>query len=315
MRWLNALLRPPVRVILITDLIAAPAVIFALNRLDSQHPLALAAYLLSAYALTVTVISFRRIIRRLRILLAGDELAVIRSIKAEIRKHKYTRLYLESREFRAEAGLYAGLAVNLLYAAFKGVTGALAGSPWLGSMGIYYLFLGTIRFALMRGVRRAPGGSTAAVKLHEYRVYRRCGIRMLGLNLAVAGMAVQMIRQNKANDYTRVTVIITAAYTFYSFILSLYNAVSFRKRDNAILSAAKNLALTGACISMLSLQTSMLHVFGSGEDPRFRRTMNSVTSATVIAAVLCIAIAMIVTGTKKSAYYLRKSEEENHERG
>jgi len=307
----HRLLKPPLRVIVLADLIAAPAVIIALKCLPPQHPFSLAAYLLSAYALTVTAISFKKLIRRIRTLITGDELAAVRAVKAGMRRFRFTRRYLESRDFRAETGLYAGLAVNLFYAGFKGITGAVYGSPWLWSMGIYYLFLGAIRFTLMRGVRKSHDDSgTAVAKLHEYRIYRRCGIQMLGLNLAVAGMAVQMIWQNKANDYAQVTVIISAAYTFYSFILSIYNAVSFRRHDHAILSAAKNLAVTGACMSMLSLQTSMLQAFGSGEDPRFRRTMNTVTSGAVLAAVLMIAVCMIVTGTRNITKYRKIAEEE-----
>lgn len=286
----------PIWVILLTDVIAVPYVIFALTSLPAENPASFGAYFLSSYALIVTCVNFRRVYRRARELVTGDELALVRGIKALMRKNRYTRLYLESRDFRAEVGLYTGLVVNMLYAVFKCVSGSLYRSAWLWSIGIYYFFLGLIRFMLMRGVRRGHSGSG---KLHEFRTYRLCGAMMMALDLAVGGMAVQMIWQNKANEFSQATVIISAAYTFYYFILSVYNAVSFRKRDNAVLSAAKYLALTGAFMSMFSLQTSMIHVFGGDEDEKYRMTMNSVTGGIVIAIVLGIATYMIIHGTNR----------------
>ena len=296
---LNKLLRPSVRVVIITDIIAIPLTVFALKALAPANPVSLAAYILSSYALLITVINSGTVIKRIKTLITGDELAAVRRIKTFMRRYKYTKMYLESREFRAEVGLYMSLAINMLYAVFKGVTGAIYRSPWLWSMGIYYLFLGGIRFFLMHGVRKKPDTeSSRELKLHEYKTYRLCGCMMMILNIAVGGMAIQMIWQNKANEYSRVTVIISAAYTFYCFILSVYNVVTFRK-SSAILSAAKDLALTGAVMSMYSLQTSMLHTFSSGNDEHFRRIMNSVTGGFVIAIVLGIATYMIINGTNK----------------
>ncbi|MBR1393275.1 MAG: hypothetical protein IJ561_05510 [Ruminococcus sp.] len=300
MNRLKALLHPPVRLIILIDILSIPLVIIALKKLESTNPVSLAAYFISAYALTVTVINFGRLKDRLKELATGDELALVRGIKALMRRNKYTRRYLESRDFRAETALYAGLAVNMFYAVFKGVTGAMYSSPWLWSMGIYYLFLGGIRFFLMRGVRAEKRiEEDKQSRLHELKTYRLCGAMMMVLDLAVGGMAVQMIWQNKANEYSQAAVIISAAFTFYCFILAIYNAVSFRKRDSAVLSAAKNLSLTGALMSMFSLQTSMLHTFGNNDSDSYRRIMNSVTGGIVIAAVIAIATYMIIRGTYK----------------
>ena len=294
------LLHPPIKAIILTDIIAMPLVIFALKALPSEHPVSFAAYFISAYALTVTVINFKRVVRRGKELVKGDELALVRGIKGLMRKNRYTRRYLESRDFRAEVGLYAGLAVNLFYAVFKCATGAKYSSPWLWSIGIYYLFLGSIRFYLMRGVRRQRHiEDSSAGRIHEYKTFRLCGALMMILDLAIGGMAVQMIWQNKSNEFSRVTVIISAAYTFYYFILSVYNAVSFRKRDNAILSAAKYLALSGAFMSMFSLQTSMMTVFGGNGSDSYRRTMNTVTGGIVMAVIIGIATYMIIHGTHR----------------
>ena len=298
-------LKPSILIILFTDLAAVPLLIVALNYFSETHPVSLAAYLLSAYALTVTIVNFGRIHLRSKELLTGDELAFVRWIKKTMRRHKYTRLYLESKDFRAEIALYAGLAVNIVFACLNGAAGITSRSPWAVSIGVYYLFLGLIRFVMMLGVHKRNRYELEyrQRKLYEYTKYRLCGIMLIILNLAMSGMAVQMIWQNKANEYSQTMVIASAAYTFYCFIAAIVNVVSFRRRDNAILSAAKLLSMTAALMSMYSLQTSMLHTFSNGDDENYRRTMNIITGGVVTAGVLLISVFMVVKGTKKIREY------------
>lgn len=300
---LDKILRPPLKLIVITDIIAIPLVIYALAFLKDDSAISYAAYFLSAYALVVTVVSFKRLTRRIRELLTGDELHIVRSIKALMRRNRITRRYLESRDFRAEVSLYISLAINLFYAAFKGLSGVHYSSAWLVSIGFYYLALSAIRFMLMRSERVRKGqGSDARTKLHEYRAYRLCGCMMMVLDLTVAGMSVQMIWQDRAYEYSQTVVIISAAYTFYSFISAITNVVSFRRRDNAILSAAKDLNMSGAVMSMFILQAAMIHTFDDSGSS-FPRVANSITGGCVLVIILAIATFMIINGTKKIKQY------------
>ena len=99
----------------------------------------------------------------------------------------------------------------------------------------------------------------------------------------------------------------TAAFTFYCFISSVANVVSFRRRDNAILSAAKDLNMIGALMSMYSLQTSMLYTFSKSGEDSFRRIMNTVTGIAVLTSALGIATYMIIKGTKMVHKYKNNS--------
>ena len=290
---------PPAKALLVIDLLTVILLLFALGFPQFAGYSAYVIYLFSVYALTVTIIGIKRLVQYIKILVKNDRIPVVVQLNKLLHKSKFFGRYIDDKDFRAEVSLYAGLAINLLYGIFKGATGALYESPWLWSMGIYYLAIGGIRFMLMRGIgKHLQTGDTAAVKLHEYRIYRRCGVMMLFMNITVAGLAIQMIWQNKANEYSRTVVIISAAYTFYSFILALVNMISFRKRNNAILSAAKDLTFCGAVMSMLSLQTSMLYAFDEGRSD-FRQMFNGITGGFVIAIVLGISTYMIINGTKK----------------
>ena len=291
--------------IVVTDVIAIPVTIVALAFLSPMNPISLFAYLLSSYALTISVIGFKRVIRRIRELITGDEVKMIVKFRKLMHKNKLTALYLDSKNFRAEVSLYCGLAFNLLFATFKVTSGIHDGSAWLISIGFYYFAFAAARFMLTQDYRRQKGDDKKSVKLYEYRTYRRCGIMMMFLNLTIGGMSVQMIWKNEVVSYSKAAVIISAAYTFYCFIIGIKNVIAFRKSDNAILLATKDLTMSGAVMSMFSLQNSMLHTFGGADDEKFRLIMNTVTGGSVLVIVLGIASYMIISGTKK----LKRCEE------
>ena len=290
---LRKLLHLPYKWILLLDFVSVPAVIAALSFLDGTDPAAVAAYILSAYALVVAAVNIKGIVRRIKELATGDEVRLVRFIKGLLRRNRYTKLYLESAEYRAEIGLYAGLAFDLLYAAIKGSSGLYYHSVWLMSVGVYYLVFALIRFFLMRNVRRRRSGTD---KLHEWKTFRTCGVLLFAMNTTMAGMAVQMVRENRANQYSKTLVILSAAYTFYIFTLAFVNMIKFRRADNTILSAAKILAFVGAVMSMYSLQTSMLATFNDENDENFRRTANALTGAAVTVITLSAAVYMIIKG-------------------
>ena len=159
----------------------------------------------------------------------------------------------------------------------------------------------------MRNVRITSADDTSRKgKYHEYKTYRLCGAMIMALDLVMAGMTIQMIWKDNKVDYQQTAVIISATYTFYSFISAIANVISFRKRNNAILSAAKNVNMTAAVMSMYSLQNSMLYAFEKSDQQTFRRLMNSITGGFVLVIVLGIATYMLINGTSKMEKYSNK---------
>ena len=53
--------------------------------------------------------------------------------------------YIRDAQFRSLAGIYIGLAVDILYAAFRAIVGLRYDSRWFLSMAVYYAVLGMLR--------------------------------------------------------------------------------------------------------------------------------------------------------------------------
>ena len=190
---------------------------------------------------------------------------------------------------RAEALLYAGLAVNLLYAAFQAVVGAVARSAWAGALAFYYMTLSAIRFSLLLGHRQAD-------RAQKWRRYRASALVMLILDIALLGIYCVTQYMGHIITYPGYMIYAMAAYTFYTAIAAVRNVVIYRRYNDPVLSAAKALSLAVAGISVYSLQAAMIPAFGDSE--RFRLVMGSCVGAGVFLLISTLAVYMIVRATR-----------------
>lgn len=276
-----------------TMLIAIPSyslVIYALTAERVKPAVASIAYALSAYALIITVTR------------VAD---MIYWIRTGIETHPFVRKmltvpllyrYMKEEVFRAEAALYAGFFINLLYAGIKLLSGAYYKSVWFLTLAVYYILLAVMRFSLLHHMRKRE--KTGNSKAAPWRRYRLCGVILLFMNWALIGIIVLVIHQNSGFEYPGMLIYVMALYTFYATIMAVRNMIKFRKYGSPVLSAAKVINLTAALVSVLSLETAMLTQFGSADDAASRQIMMAATGFGVSAIVLGMAVYMIVHATK-----------------
>lgn len=277
-----------------TLLISVPSyglVIYALAGENVGPIIAYMSYLLSAYAFIITITGITGIVRLVR---QGIDTHPL------VRKALGIPLvdrYLREDMFRAETGLYQGFFINLLYAGIKMFSGILYKSVWFITLAVYYILLAVMRASLLHYVRR-----TGKNKVSEWKIYRLCGIILLFMNIALAGIVILVIYQNSGFEYPGMLIYVMAMYAFYATITAVRNVVKFRKYKSPVMSASKVINLTAALVSMLSLETAMLTQFGAADDPAFRQIMTASMGAAISLIVLVTAVFMIVHSTKNLKY-------------
>ena len=276
-----------------TLLISVPAfglVIYALAGENVNPAITYASYLLSAYALIITITGL---------------MGVVHLVRRGIGKHPFVKKvmgvpvvgrYLKEDTFRAETSLYQGFFINLLYAGIKMFSGIYYRSVWFATLAVYYILLAVMRFLLLGHVRK--GETASKDRGAEWRRYRLCGIILLFMNFALTGIVILVVYQNSGFEYPGMLIYVMAMYSFYAVTMALRNVIKFKKYGSPVLSAAKIISLTAAMVSMLSLETAMLTQFGAGDDADFRRIMTASTGAGVSILVVGMAVYMIVHATK-----------------
>jgi hypothetical protein len=129
--------------------------------------------------------------------------------------------------------------------------------------------------------------------------YCFCGWTMLFLNLALTVMIFFMVYWNKTFNHHQITTIALAAYTFTSFTMAIINYIKYRKIKSPVYSAAKSISLTSACVSIITLEATMLTSFGSDMDVVVRKILLGCTGGVVSAFVVFLAINIIYNGMKQ----------------
>ena len=278
---------PPIPTVVIS--VPAFILVFVMLGTGSSSVLAYISYLLSAYAMVITVTGFKGVARAIR-----DGIENLPPV-IKLRSTPLGKRLLGDVIFRSEITLHGGLCMNLLYTALNLFSGIRYRSTWFIALAFYYMLLSVMRAVLVRYVHSRPIGEDISSELRHYRV---CGIILLFMNQALVGIVVAMVTQNRGFSYSGLLIYMMALYTFYITIAAVVNLVKFRKHGSPILSAAKVISLTAALVSMLSLETAMFAQFGQDEE-EFRRIMIGAFGGAVCAVVLAMAIYMIVRSTKQ----------------
>lgn len=281
MKLVKLLLYPHISILIILLPVSAAFLVYSMVFVGTESILAIISYVIAAYTLTVWCFRIP---------------AIIKFIKSFKNENKYARRWLDDRRLRVKSILYASLIWNMAYAIFQLWLGIYHSSFWFCSLAIYYFSLAIMRMFLARYTRKNIPGENIRAELVRYRA---CGWIFLVINLALSLMIFFMVYWNRTFVHHEITTIALAAYTFTSFTTATINIVKYRKFNSPVYSASKAISFASACVSMLTLESTMLTTFGQTEDPVFRRLMLGLTGGAISVVVILMAIYMIVQSTKK----------------
>ena len=275
----KALLFPHIAIMILLLPTATVMLVGSMVFVGTESVVAIISYIIAAYTLTVWCLRTPRLIRY---------------FKTFSNENKYAKRWKEDARLRVKLSLYASLAWNTLYGIFQLWLGFYHHTFWFLSLGAYYIFLAVMRFFLAHHTARY---SPRERMRSELKRYRTCGIVLLFMNLALALIVFFMVYWNRTFDHHMITAIAMAAYTFTALATAIVNVVKYRKYDSPVYSASKAISLAAACVSMLTLESTMLTTFGDGEINA--RLMLGLTGGAVVALIVVMAIYMISRATKQ----------------
>ena len=276
----KSLLFPHIVIMIILLPIAIALLVYSMMFLSSETPIAIASYALSAYTLVIWCVRIPQLI------------TAIKTLKKE---NKYIKTWVGDVRLRMNVSLYVSFIWNVAYAVFQLCLGLYHSSFWYYSMAAYYIFLAAMRFHLSRHTRKYETGE----KLREEFVrYRNCGIVFLVMNLALSLLIFFMVYWNRTFIHHEITTIAMATYTFTTFILAIINLIKYRKYNSPVYSASKIINLVAACVSMLTLTSTMLTTFGEADGILFRKTMLGALGSVISLFTITIAIYMIIRANR-----------------
>lgn len=278
----KALLFPPAAVLIVLTPIATASLVYAMLRLEEADPIRIGTYVLSSYALTILCARIPRLVRTLR----------------EFKdSNRYLKLWTDDVRLRTNVTLSGSVLWNGAYGALQLGLGIYHRSAWFYSLAAYYATLAAMRLFLVRHTMRHKPGEQMRQELTRYRA---CGWVFLLTNLALSGMTFYMIYENRAVRHNEITTITMATYTFTTLTMAIVNAARYRKFNCPAVSAAKAISLAAACVSMLTLENTMLTTFRSETmTPEKTRLLLALSGGAVSVFIIAMAVYMIVQANRK----------------
>jgi len=290
----KAILFPHIAIMIILVPIATVLLVGSMVFVGTESVIAYISYVLAAYTLTVWCFKIPYLIK------------LFKTFNTE---NKYARKWHDDTRLRVNTSLYGSLSWNALYALFQLWLGFYHHTFWFYSLGAYYVCLAVMRFYLVSHTRKHAPGEDMRTELLRYRA---CGWVFLLMNLALVLIIFFMVYWNRTFEHHMITAIAMAAYTFSSFTMAIVNVVKYRKYNSPVFSASKAISFAAACVSMLTLTSTLLTTFSDGTmGATEQKMMLGSVGFAVSGVVLVMAIGMIVKGTKRLEIY--KTEETHGE--
>lgn len=275
-------------VYILTFIFAISAIIVSIIGFE-QPVISIIAYCLFALAALSLAYSVYLIVKRIP--------TIKNRIKEYIYKFEFSRTLAQNYGFRTIAFSLVSFVLSILFGAFNLFLSIKFHSIWYGALSAFYVFLAFLRGGILlyhKNKNNAYGKKESA--LMQAKAYRNCGIILLVLNLALSSAIAQMIFDDMFFMYYGWTIYAFAAYAFYKIAMSIINVFKARNHSDMTVLAVRNVNLIDATVSILALQTALLHTFVT--DQTDVSLFNTLTGCAVTIVTITIGILMIIKATK-----------------
>lgn len=261
--------------------VATAFLVYSMVFQGTESIVAIISYVLAFYTLTVWCLKI------------PDLINIFKSFKDT---NKLIKRFNSDVDLRVKISLYSTLIWNTAYGVFQLALGFWHHTFWYYSLAGYYISLAVIRYFLARYTTKNKAGRNLKEELLKYRA---CGIAFLIMNVALTFIIFFMVYWNRTFVHHQITTIAMATYTFTAFTMAIINVFKYCKYNSPVYWSTKAISLAAACVSMLTLEATMLTTFGTDTDMHFRKLMLGISGAAVSIFIISMAIYMIVNGTKK----------------
>ncbi len=182
---------------------------------------------------------------------------------------------------------YLNLALNFIYAAGNCALGLVAPSWWFITVGAYYVVLTVTRYSVLQVGRKANGNYDT-----EFFARRITGILLVVLSFCIVGVNVMSAVKDRGTAFHEIVMITIATYTFTKIAVAIVGMVKAKHSASPVLKALRNISLADACVSIYSMQRSMLQSFPGMEAAQIL-LLNILTGTAVWIVVLLLGINLI----------------------
>ena len=182
---------------------------------------------------------------------------------------------------------YTSLAFNVAYALGNCIIGFLTHSWWFITVGAYYAVLTVTRYSVLQIRRKANGKYDT-----ELFARRITGILLVVLSFCIVGVNIMSAVNDRGTAFHEIVMITIATYTFTKITIAIIGMAKTKRSASPVLKTLRNISLADACVSIYTMQRSMLVSF-PGMKAAEILLLNIFTGTAVWIVVLLLGINLI----------------------
>ena len=172
------------------------------------------------------------------------------------------------------------LIFNTVFGSYHILLGMITHSWWLFTVGIYYAILSAVRFTALR------------IKKKDSFLTKFVGIMLILLSLTLVGTVILAVIRDRGIVMHEIVMIAMAAYAFTKITVAIINLIKSRKNASAKIAILRNISFADACVSIFTLQRSMLVSFGNMSESHIR-IFNATLGSAVCAVIFYLGLHLL----------------------
>ena len=176
----------------------------------------------------------------------------------------------------------ASLLFNAAFATYHLASGLVMRSWWILTLGIYYLLLSVVRFAVLRS------------RSNENFLTKLTGWMLIVLSVPLAGTVILAVVKDRGHELPMIVMIAMATYAFTKITLATVKRIQSRHSTSQTLIALRSISFADAFVSIFALQRSMLVSFEGMNETQIV-IMNASLGSAVCVTVFFLGIHLLLS--------------------
>ncbi len=182
------------------------------------------------------------------------------SIKRALNKARDDRIY------RGYALGVISTVATFAFLIFNFALGVLYGSIWHLSIILYYLLLFALKATILICERAWRHKDALELRVRRRAFFGVQNVFLIVVDTALVAPLTLIFFQKKAVSMGQIAAIAIAAYTTYKITMATVSYFKYKKTDNLSLEGLKIISVKEAIVSVMTLQNTLISVFGDPED-------------------------------------------------
>ncbi len=183
-------------------------------------------------------------------------------------------------------------AVSIVFLIYNFIVGVIYKLVWNFSVSFYYLLLMIIKGIILYGENKWKNLQPEKIRDNRIKLFKIENVFLILIDLIlIAPVVLLLLEQKRAVNIGMIPTIAIAAYTTYKIIIACVNYSRTKKSDNLAIHGLKIISLKEAIVSIITLQNTMVVVFGKVSD---MLTLTTCTSIGMLASMVVISIFQFV---------------------